>query len=89
MTEARPKEDARNTERGCINEAQRSHPDGTILKYVVTGILFGIILVNRKSPQDLVSRRCSVSSFFHMYGVIGSAIAVDMLSKLAYQKVYY
>jgi uncharacterized protein len=53
---------------------------GKMLFYVIAGILFGIILVKSEVVSWYRIQEMFRLQSFHMYGVIGSAIAVGMLS---------
>jgi uncharacterized membrane protein YedE/YeeE len=64
----------------CINESQLSHPWWYNFKYVLLGIAFGIILVKSEVISWFRIQEMFRFQSFHMYGVIGSAIAVGMLS---------
>jgi len=64
----------------CVNESQLSHPGWYNLKYLAAGILFGIILVKSEVISWFRIQEMFRFQSFHMYGVIGSAIAVGMIS---------
>jgi uncharacterized protein len=53
---------------------------GNNAKYLLTGILFGIILVKSELISWFRMQEMFRLQSFHMYGVIGSAIVVGMLS---------
>jgi uncharacterized membrane protein YedE/YeeE len=53
---------------------------GKLIVYLVMGILFGIILVKSEVVSWFRIQEMFRLQSFHMYGVIGSAIAVGMLS---------
>lgn len=50
------------------------------LKYMLTGILFGIVFVKAEIVSWFRIQEMFRLQSFHMYGIIGSAIAVAMLS---------
>ncbi|HEY5326339.1 MAG TPA: DUF6691 family protein [Mucilaginibacter sp.] len=52
------------------------------LKYLVSGILFGIILVKSEVISWFRIQEMFRLQAFHMYGIIGSAIMVGMISIL-------
>jgi len=52
----------------------------SLLKYLVVGILFGIVFVKAEIISWFRIQEMFRLQSFHMYGVIGSAIAVGMLS---------
>ena len=64
----------------CINESALKHPWWYNLKYLVAGLLFGIILVKSEVISWFRIQEMFRLQSFHMFGVIGSAIAVGMLS---------
>jgi uncharacterized membrane protein YedE/YeeE len=51
-----------------------------LLKYMVVGILFGIVFVKAEIISWFRIQEMFRLQSFHMYGIIGSAIAVGMLS---------
>jgi uncharacterized protein len=63
-----------------INESQLVHPWWYNFKYVLVGMLFGIVLVKAEIMSWFRIQEMFRLQSFHMYGVIGSAIAVGMLS---------
>lgn len=62
------------------NASELKHPWWHGLKYLLLGILFGIILVKAEVISWFRIQEMFRLQSFHMYGVIGSAIAVGMLS---------
>ncbi|SHF45782.1 hypothetical protein SAMN05444008_10888 [Cnuella takakiae] len=69
----------------CVNESELEHQWYHNLKYAVVGILFGIVFVKAEIISWFRIQEMFRLQSFHMYGVIGSAIAVGMLSVLAHQ----
>ena len=63
-----------------INETGLKHPWWHNLKYLAIGLLFGIILVKSEVVSWFRIQEMFRLQGFHMYGVIGSAIIVGMLS---------
>jgi uncharacterized membrane protein YedE/YeeE len=53
---------------------------GSKLKYLLTGVLFGILLVKSEVISWFRMQEMFRFQEFHMYGVIGSAIATGMIS---------
>lgn len=51
-----------------------------LIKYLVVGILFGIVFVKAEIISWFRIQEMFRLQSFHMYGIIGSAIAVGMLS---------
>ena len=64
----------------CINESELKHPWWYNLKYLGMGLLFGIILVKSEVISWFRIQEMFRLQSFHMFGVIGSAVAVGMLS---------
>lgn len=64
----------------CLNESQLHHPWWYNFKYLAAGILFGIVLVKSQVISWFRIQEMFRLQSFHMYGVIGSAVAVGMLS---------
>lgn len=52
------------------------------IKYLIIGVLFGIILVKSEVISWFRIQEMFRLQAFHMYGIIGSAIAVGMISIL-------
>lgn len=61
-------------------EPQLKHPGWHNLKYLVAGLLFGIVLVKSEVISWFRIQEMFRLQSFHMYGVIGSAVVVGMLS---------
>ncbi|MGE6220688.1 DUF6691 family protein [Nubsella zeaxanthinifaciens] len=64
----------------CINESQLSHKWYHNIKYLIVGVLFGIVFVKSEVVSWFRIQEMFRLQSFHMYGIIGSAIAVGMLS---------
>lgn len=64
----------------CVNESHLEHKWYHNLKYAVVGVLFGIVFVKAEIISWFRIQEMFRLQSFHMYGVIGSAIAVGMLS---------
>ena len=64
----------------CINESALQHKWYHNIKYMVAGILFGIILVKSEVVSWFRIQEMFRLQSFHMYGVIGSAVVVGMIS---------
>ncbi|HTQ65153.1 MAG TPA: DUF6691 family protein [Puia sp.] len=72
--------EVRSLDSDCINESGLRHPGWHNLKYIVTGILFGIILVKAEVVSWFRIQEMFRFQSFHMYGVIGSAVVVGVVS---------
>jgi uncharacterized protein len=64
----------------CINESELLHPWWHNFKYLVAGALFGIVLVKSEVISWIRIQEMFRFQSFHMFGVIGSAIATGMIS---------
>ncbi|PSK93163.1 DUF6691 family protein [Taibaiella chishuiensis] len=64
----------------CVNESRLQHRWYHQLKYLVIGILFGILFVKSEVISWFRIQEMFRFQSFHMYGVIGSAVAVGMVS---------
>ena len=64
----------------CTNESEIDSPIINNLKFMVVGIVFGILFVKGEIISWFRIQEMFHLQSFHMYGVIGSAIAVGMLS---------
>ena len=64
----------------CFNESELSHPWWYNFKYLFVGILFGILLVKAEIVSWFRIQEMFKFQSFHMYGVIGSAVVVGMIS---------
>jgi uncharacterized membrane protein YedE/YeeE len=72
--------EVRSLDSDCINESVLRHPGWHNLKYLLTGILFGIILVKSEVVSWFRIQEMFRLQSFHMYGVIGSAVVVGVIS---------
>ncbi len=72
--------EVRSLDADSYNESELIHPWWYNLKYLIAGLLFGIILVKSEVISWFRIQEMFRLQSFHMYGVIGSAIAVGMLS---------
>ena len=64
----------------CVNESKLEHQWYHNIKYILVGIVFGIIFVKAEIVSWFRIQEMFRLQSFHMYGIIGSAIAVAMLS---------
>jgi uncharacterized membrane protein YedE/YeeE len=70
----------------CVNESELKHPLWFNLKYAAFGIMFGIILIKAEVISWFRIQEMFRLQSFHMYGVIGSAVVVGMLSVFLIKK---
>jgi hypothetical protein len=78
--------ETRSLDAQCVNNMEETQPSWHLLKYMMMGILFGIILVKSEVLSWFRIQEMFRLQSFHMYGVIGSAIAVGMVSVLLIKK---
>lgn len=78
--------EVRSADSICINESVQKHPWWYNLKYLAAGILFGIILVKAEVISWFRVQEMFRLQSFHMYGVIGSAVATGILSVFLIKK---
>jgi uncharacterized membrane protein YedE/YeeE len=64
----------------CINESHLAHKWHHNIKYLVVGILFGIVFVKAEIVSWFRIQEMFRLQSFHMYGVIGSAVITAALS---------
>ncbi len=64
----------------CVNESKLQHKWYHNLKYAAVGIMFGIVFTKAEIISWFRIQEMFRLQNFHMYGVIGTAIAVGMLS---------
>ncbi|MCI9844741.1 DUF6691 family protein [Flavobacterium pectinovorum] len=70
----------KNTDSEGINASQQNESAFGNLKYLIVGIFFGIVFVKAEIISWFrIQEMFNLESFF-MYGVIGSAVAVGLLS---------
>lgn len=68
-----------------LQKASESGPG--LLSYVLVGVIFGIVFVKAEIVSWFRIQEMFRFQSFHMYGVIGSAIAVGMLSVFLIKKL--
>jgi len=78
--------DIRHQDTICVNESNPKHPWYYNLKYLVVGILFGIVFVKAEIISWFRIQEMFRLQSFHMYGVIGTAILTGMISILIIKK---
>ena len=64
----------------CVNESVLKHPWWYNLKYSAWGILFGIVFVKAEIISWFRIQEMFRFESFHMYGVIGTAVVVGLIS---------
>lgn len=79
-TEEKNDLELRSLDTVCINESQLQHRWYHNLKYLFLGILFGFIFIKAEVISWFRIQEMFRLQSFHMYGIIGSAILVAMIS---------
>lgn len=72
--------DLRSLDTMCVNESRLQHQWYHNLKYLVMGILFGFVFIKAEVISWFRIQEMFRLQSFHMYGIIGSAILVGMIS---------
>ena len=72
--------EVRSLDAVCINDSHLKHPWWFNFKYLLVGIAFGIVFVKAEIISWYRIQEMFRFQSFHMYGVIGSAVAVGMIS---------
>jgi uncharacterized protein len=70
----------------CVNNSELDKPLSSLIKYGVAGIFFGIILVKSEVISWFRIQEMFRLQSFHMYGVIGSAVVVGIISVFLIKK---
>lgn len=72
--------EVRSLDAMCVNESRLEHKWYHNLKYLLTGLVFGVVFVKAEIVSWFRIQEMFRFQSFHMYGIIGSAIAVGMVS---------
>ena len=72
--------EVRSLDAVCVNDSELKHPFWYNLKYTLAGLLFGIILIKSEVISWLRIQEMFRFQSLHMYGVIGSAVVVGIIS---------
>jgi hypothetical protein len=72
--------EVRSQDTYCLNESELSHPWWYNLKYSLVGLLFGVVFIKAEIVSWFRIQEMFRLESFHMYGVIGTAVAVGALS---------
>ncbi len=70
----------------CVNESRLEHKWYHNFKYLIVGILFGIIFVKSEVISWFRIQEMFRFQSFNMYGIIGSAIVVGVISVFLIKK---
>lgn len=77
---AQSEHEVRATDSICINESQKQHKWYYNLKYLTVGLFFGILFVKAEVISWFRIQEMFRLQSFHMYGIIGSAVVVGIIS---------
>ena len=80
------KQDVKKSDSISLNESEIKHKWYHNLKYTLVGILFGIVFVKAEIISWFRIQEMFRFESFHMYGVIGSAVVVGMISVFVIKK---
>ena len=72
--------EVRSLDAMCVNESSLTHKLYHNIKYLIVGLAFGIVFVKAEIISWFRIQEMFRLQSFHMYGVIGSAVAVGMIS---------
>ncbi|MFT4095400.1 MAG: YeeE/YedE thiosulfate transporter family protein [Niabella sp.] len=72
--------EVRSLDTVCTNDTQLKHPWWYNFKYMAVGIFFGIVFVKAEIISWYRIQEMFRLQSFHMYGVIGSAVVVGIIS---------
>ncbi len=79
--------EVRSQDSMSVSESEVHKPLWSNLKFTVVGILFGIILIKSEVISWFRIQEMFRLQSFHMYGVIGSAVLVGMISVFLIKKL--
>jgi uncharacterized membrane protein YedE/YeeE len=78
--------EVRSLDAVCINQEEVQVPKWHLIKYMLLGVFFGIILVKSEVISWFRIQEMFRLQSFHMFGVIGSAVVVGMISVFLIKK---
>lgn len=76
----------RSLDAACFNESELKHPWWYNFKYALVGLLFGIVFIKAEIVSWYRIQEMFKLQSFHMYGVIGSAVTVGLISVFIIKK---
>ena len=86
MTTENLKNDELELKATCINNSETKKPWAGNLVYAFMGMLFGIVFVKAEIVSWFRIQEMFRFESFHMYGVIGTAVVVGMISVFIIKK---
>jgi len=78
--------EVRSLDAMCVNASELKHPWWYDFKYLIMGILFGVILTKAEVISWFRIQEMFRLQSFHMYGVIGSAVVTGAISVFIIKK---
>lgn len=72
--------EVRSLDAVCVNESHLEHKWWHNLKYLAAGMLFGLLLIKAEVISWYRIQEMFRFQSFHMFGIIGSAVVVGMIS---------
>ena len=72
--------EVRSLDTMCVNESHQQHPWWHNFKYMVVGIVFGVVFVKAEIISWFRIQEMFRLQSFHMYGVIGTAVIVGLIT---------
>ncbi|MBL7902806.1 MAG: YeeE/YedE family protein [Bacteroidia bacterium] len=76
----------RATDTMCVNESELNHPWWYNFKYAAVGLLFGLIFIKAEIISWFRIQEMFRFQSFHMFGIIGSAVVVGLISVFLIRK---
>lgn len=71
----------------CVNESHLEHKWYHNIKYLLVGVIFGVVFVKSEVVSWFRIQEMFRLQSFHMYGIIGSAVVVGMISVFLIKKL--
>ena len=78
--------EVRSLDTMCVNQEEVNRPSWHNLKYLIFGMLFGIVLIKAEVVSWFRIQEMFRLQSFHMFGVIGSAVVVGAISVFLIKK---
>lgn len=72
--------EVRSLDSVCVNESHFEHKWWHNLKYLVAGMLFGLLLIKAEVISWYRIQEMFRVQSFHMFGIIGSAVVIGIIS---------
>lgn len=79
--------EVRSLDAMCVNDEEVTTPGWHNIKYLIMGTIFGIVLIKSEVISWYRIQEMFRLQSFHMFGVIGSAVAVGALSVFLIKKL--